>query len=450
MDTKTNSRSKQNLIERMLLLGEPVKNAIDGIYIKENNSYRLGTTVYVKPKIAKLMKRVAWMLTASMLIMLSIVTTEYTLALKVSLDGEVVGYVENIDAANHKVEEAEEHISAVLGEQYELEGVSYTRGIVKNTEVTAVSDISAALTQQAAVIEPMCVLSIGGVELGAVASIDEYAAVIGNIINYYNIGGTAAPVINTTIDAVNKEAPVDFKMSADELALTIINARDENGNPLLTVTQEVEETKRETVPYESVVVYDDAQYLDYSAKVQSGREGRVDVTSRMTYVNGELTDSVVVGESVIIEKLDEIYVHGTMEIPYWRATGEFISPVENIRKVTSDFGTRRWSQHTGTDLAGRMGEPILASDSGTVTFSGWGIGGYGRLVVIDHGNGYETYYAHNSKLVVKEGDHVVQGDTIALLGSSGKSTGPHLHFEIRYEGEPLDTADFIEYVAELD
>jgi murein DD-endopeptidase MepM/ murein hydrolase activator NlpD len=77
---------------------------------------------------------------------------------------------------------------------------------------------------------------------------------------------------------------------------------------------------------------------------------------------------------------------------------------------------------------------IIAADSGTVIYSGWDNSGYGNLIIIDHGNGYWTYYAHNSELLVQNGDGVTQGETIALSGNTGNSTGPHLDFRIRLNG----------------
>ena len=90
--------------------------------------------------------------------------------------------------------------------------------------------------------------------------------------------------------------------------------------------------------------------------------------------------------------------------------------------------------HPGIDIAAHMGDPIYAADNGTVVYAGWNTWGYGNLVVIDHGNGWQTWYAHNSAIYVGCGQNVFQGSTIAAAGSTGRSTGPHLHFETRFNG----------------
>jgi murein DD-endopeptidase MepM/ murein hydrolase activator NlpD len=127
--------------------------------------------------------------------------------------------------------------------------------------------------------------------------------------------------------------------------------------------------------------------------------------------------------------------------------GRFAFPVANFKRVSSPFGYRRHPirggirMHTGVDLASWTGTKIFAADSGTVIHSGW-LGGYGYCVMIDHHNGYVTVYGHCSKLLVDVGDNVRRGDYIAQVGSTGASTGPHLHFEVRRNGTPIDPLPF--------
>lgn len=126
----------------------------------------------------------------------------------------------------------------------------------------------------------------------------------------------------------------------------------------------------------------------------------------------------------------------------------FGQPVTGLRK-TSGFGIRRdplngrRALHEGVDFAGPIGTPIRAPADGTVVFSGVQRG-YGRLVKIRHANGFETVYAHLSRSRVRVGDTVKRGEIVANLGNTGRSTGPHLHYEIRYNGKPINPAKFIE------
>ena len=111
-------------------------------------------------------------------------------------------------------------------------------------------------------------------------------------------------------------------------------------------------------------------------------------------------------------------------------SGAFIWPTINHGISGNDY----WSGHLAIDIGSALGEPIVAADSGVVVFAGWAAGGYGYMVAIDHGNGYQTLYAHLSSVSVSCGRSVSQGQLIGFGGSTGNSTGPHLHFEIRYQG----------------
>lgn len=120
-----------------------------------------------------------------------------------------------------------------------------------------------------------------------------------------------------------------------------------------------------------------------------------------------------------------------------------IRPVSGT--ITSRFGAKssiRVSSHTGLDIAASTGTPIAASASGTVTFSGYK-GSYGNMIVISHGDGVQTYYGHCSKLYVTAGTQVSQGQTIAAVGSTGNSTGPHLHLEVRLNGVAYNPQNYV-------
>ncbi len=127
-------------------------------------------------------------------------------------------------------------------------------------------------------------------------------------------------------------------------------------------------------------------------------------------------------------------------------TGRYLTPAPG--PITSPFGYRvhpifgTMRFHTGVDIGANYGHPVLASDSGVVIDSGW-MGGYGNCIIIDHGGGYSTLYAHCSELYVSYGQSVAKGQQIAAVGSTGNSTGPHLHFEVRINGEPVDPLGFI-------
>ncbi len=111
--------------------------------------------------------------------------------------------------------------------------------------------------------------------------------------------------------------------------------------------------------------------------------------------------------------------------------------------LSSGFGKRDGRQHEGIDIAGPKGTPIYSAADGKVVFSGWGPTGYGKMVIIKHQHHLTTVYAHNSKLLVKKGSQVKQGQKISLMGSTGRSTGPHLHFEVRNDTHPKNPLKYL-------
>ena len=116
-------------------------------------------------------------------------------------------------------------------------------------------------------------------------------------------------------------------------------------------------------------------------------------------------------------------------------------PIVSRFGMRSDPFTGQPRMHNGIDIDAPMGAPILATEAGTVTFAGER-GGFGQLVIVDHGNGVETYYAHQSRIDVAVGDPVLAGQQLGAIGSTGRSTGPHLHFEVRIDGTPVDPEAF--------
>lgn len=142
-------------------------------------------------------------------------------------------------------------------------------------------------------------------------------------------------------------------------------------------------------------------------------------------------------EKILREQTSEDYIGG-----------DLIWPSPGITRITSPFGYRihpifkTRKLHTGVDIGVPYGTTIIAANSGRVMYAGW-LGGYGKAVLIDHGGGIATLYAHNSQVLVKKGDIVRKGQAISKSGSTGNSTGPHLHFEVRKDGKYIDPLSMV-------
>jgi murein DD-endopeptidase MepM/ murein hydrolase activator NlpD len=128
--------------------------------------------------------------------------------------------------------------------------------------------------------------------------------------------------------------------------------------------------------------------------------------------------------------------------------GRFLWPVPHFYRVSSHFGPRGRKHHDGIDIPAPRGTPIVAVDHGVVVYSDNGIRGYGNMILLAHGEDVFTVYAHNRKNLVSKGDKVVKGQVIGHVGNTGRSTGPHLHFEIRVKNKVRNPAQFLSRITE--
>ena len=151
-------------------------------------------------------------------------------------------------------------------------------------------------------------------------------------------------------------------------------------------------------------------------------------------------DSLTNNEKLAAKMVDQI-----LELGAWRIAVQkipFAHPLNETFQYTSGFGPRWGTMHYGTDMAAKHGSAILATSDGVINFAGWEKG-YGKLIKIKHDFGYETRYAHLSKISVSVGQKISQGDRIGKMGNTGRSTGTHLHYEIRRNGKPINPMKYI-------
>lgn len=243
---------------------------------------------------------------------------------------------------------------------------------------------------------------------------------------------------------IENDVPTDYLMTMNNLDSEILQIgsvlRVNYPEPMMDIKVVKDITYTEYYPYETEKRYSSSLNAGTYSTYQKGSNGETRVRATVTFVNDHEVEREITEKTVISEPVTEILLVGTKPKPKTAATGRFAKPISG-GYVSSSFGNRSRGYHTGIDWAVSYGTPIYASDGGTVTASGWG-GGYGKMIKINHGNGYETLYAHCSKLVVSSGKKVAKGQLIGYVGSTGNSTGPHLHFEIRKNGSYLNPAKY--------
>lgn len=199
------------------------------------------------------------------------------------------------------------------------------------------------------------------------------------------------------------------------------------------VTEQATYEEEYTLPVE--YVENNNWYTTKKEVKQEGSAGYREVTAKITSRNGTETKRDILQENIIKEAVPKIIEIGTQEPP------TFIKPITGGR-FTSGFGKRWGRMHKGIDWACSVGTAVKASCNGTVVSAGWS-NGYGYCVTIKHSNGMQTRYGHLSKILVSSGDKVSQGDKIALSGNTGRSTGPHVHFEIIVNGTQVNPLNYL-------
>lgn len=202
--------------------------------------------------------------------------------------------------------------------------------------------------------------------------------------------------------------------------------------PVVEVVVEKEVFKKEVIPFQKEVVEDSSIYKGNTKVKQEGKNGLKEATYKVTAQNGTVAKQETVSEKILQKPVNKIVIKGTKVIPS-RGDGSFAWPTSG-GYVSSQMGYR-WSRlHKGIDIARPSNRTIKAADNGIVVSAGWDSGGYGNKIIIDHQNGYRTVYAHLASISVSVGQTVQEGSKIGVMGSTGDSTGVHLHFEVYKNG----------------
>ena len=220
--------------------------------------------------------------------------------------------------------------------------------------------------------------------------------------------------------------------------------------PLINVRVTVEKKVTESIDFPVEVKETDERLRGFRKVEQQGKPGSREVIYQIVRQNELTMEENILAEQIIQEPVKQVVLQGTGVLLASRGSsgssvtaggsGRLAWPLRG--SITSRYGSRSGGFHTGMDINGNTGDSIRAAEDGEVIEAGWG-GGYGKMVVVDHGGGVLTRYAHCSSLNVKVGDRVTQGEVIARVGSTGRSTGSHLHFEVITGGKTVNPAKYL-------
>ncbi len=294
--------------------------------------------------------------------------------------------------------------------------------------------------------KPMYKVSISGQEIGYIENKQALEETIKEEI---------AESTNKNVDTISLNEKPEYELKfVNRAENTKEDKLAENLEEEVTVTYKYYEIAVQETVVEKVDTSEEAEELVNEIKAENDSEEiNLSVIEKYTQNEEEVnTSELEVAKLNIQETVEnaiEEIVQQKEEQEKWDALPSIngiklaVTPIEG--KITSRYGANsriRKSTHTGLDISAVTGTDIKVIADGTVISASYQ-GSYGNLVKIDHGNGLETWYAHTSKMYVKKGDTVKAGDVIAAVGSTGNSTGPHLHLEIRVDGEHVDPQDYL-------
>lgn len=414
----------------------------------------------------------------------AVICTAYTPSYVINLDGKDIGVVMDPAVYDQAVMNVEARAERILGHEYVLEHeVTFTEALSeRDAEFATAAQLETYLFNEIGEIVKGYILTVDGVTIGAADHEDSLTGLLASVAAPYCTENTVDYGFVESVVIENDYITSDFNLDLSDMFATLtenttgettyevvkgdtylgIAGNNEMSldelmglNPqaslnrlmpgdVLNVKKIIPYLSVRTVdhltynaPIESPIEYvdDDKMYIGNTKVITQGTDGEALVTADVTYVNGYESDRTIVESVTLSEPTTTVIARGTAERPKTASTGTYKWPIYG--RINSGFGSRyifgSYSNHTGLDIAAAYGASIKASDGGKVTFSGWQ-GTYGKLVVITHDNGVQTYYAHNSQLLVSVGDRVYQGQVIAKAGATGRTTGPHCHFGVRVNG----------------
>lgn len=347
-------------------------------------------------------------------------------AYRVTVDGKTIGAVATQAEAWQAANAVEKSVSAFSGE-CSMEGrIQTTATLALKDEVLPHKEITESMAQAAKDIDMFAVLTINGETIGACAQAEEIQKVLDDTLARYKTDETDKARFTENVNVSLAAAPDDAQISMEELRGQL------EGKLHVEVTHT--ENYMEAIPYETLWVENADMAQNTTQPIINGTEGEARIRAEVVSINGVETQRTIVSRAILSRATNAVVAVGTKNIGI--GTGEMMIPLTTYR-YTSGFKYRDDHWHKGVDLCTEVGSPVYAADNGVVIVSEWS-DSYGNYIIIDHQNGLRTLYAHNSVLLVNVGDTIAKGTQIAMSGNTGRSTGPHVHFEVHHDGTAVN------------
>lgn len=405
-----------------------LKKAVRAVKEKVNNQIKIATSCAEKQKLVK-----ALGVSLGIILCVTVISFFFTPAYEVYLGSEKVATVAKKTDFEKSLVNADKEIEKIAGRGYGITKIpNYVFTIALKSKTSSQEEMIYNVMSTSTAVVPVYRVWVDGRSVCSTVSEEAAQKFINRAAVIY--GDENNEILNKI------EIKPDFELMKNvSTAYQAVSSLKE----VLTVKSEKQQIYTADILCETTKKPTKALYVNEEEVSYLGENGAMEVEAKVTLINGKATDTTVVSQKVIKEPVNKIVMVGTKEIPSV-GTGEFTVPFYGT--ITSRYGSRWGGRHTGTDICGTVGEPIKSADNGIVTVAEYQENGYGNIIIIDHQNGLETWYAHLDSIGVKQGQTVKKGETIGTLGNTGRSTGPHLHFEVRKDGCPVNPSKYLEYL----
>lgn len=365
--------------------------------------------------------------------------------LNVQLDGQTVASVSDSGVIQHANEITNDKLNKDTDANFTP---VYQIGVVNQNETSdnAQSVSNAMVENDTSVTDDVAGLYVNDELVGVCSSATKLQSKLDSIIDK----AKKKYDDKTEISFYNEVKVESGIFSSDSIENTDTLIKKAEKDELLQVLVKTTQVVKEDLPYSTKVKYDKSKDSSYKKVIKKGVTGKQETTYKVSYLDGVQVDAAIMNVKTVKKSSNQVIVKGNGKKKANVSDKGFMWPAPSVHSISSSYGYREGGEfHTGLDIADGdcYGATIVASKSGTVEWAGYDDSGYGNYVIINHGDGYKTLYGHCSSVAVSQGQKVTQGQTIAAIGSTGQSTGNHLHFEVRTGDDRSDRQNPLDYVS---
>lgn len=366
-------------------------------------------------------------------------------AYEININGNAIAYV----SSKEEIEKIGKEVISEIDKRFNnninvLDEITYKKVVASKSALSSDEAVKRNITNSMGIEVNAVEMRVDGRRIGIIANETEGAKVIELVGQHYlksiDLSNKKVVAAKNKIAYTTQKVNIGNVYTPEELAESIIQS-SKNGKAILDIETSGETRETASISFSTVINWSDSLMKGQTQTKSKGENGSKIVQKQVTMINGIKTGEKVIKETIVEKPKDAVVIKGT-KTDAKDAISATAMAVPSRGAITSAFGQRWGRMHEGMDIAGKTGDPIYSALEGKVIYAGWE-SGYGLVIKLSHSGNIQTIYGHCSSIGVKIGQNIKKGEVIGKVGSTGNSTGPHLHFEVRINGKPENPAKYI-------